>query len=304
MHQEIIKTLLYFDIFKYPLTKAEIRKYVSYQASESDINNAISSLLSEGKIYCFDNLYSLHNDISSIESRLECNKRAQDVMPKAISIGKRIEKFPFVRAVNLSGSISKDVMHLDSDLDYFVITEKNRLWLAKLFLVLFKRLFLLNSKKDFCINYFISESNLKIQERNIFTSIELASMIPVSDHYWHERLLSENPWIRDYCKNFDTKSSSAHVPISKPFWSRALYSLLKGKLGDRLEKRVMKSVYNKNKQKYANDLSVEDFELMFRTNEVQAKVHNSNHQGKILDLYAEKVKKFESRYNLPISEIN
>jgi len=229
MHQEIIKTLLYFDIFQYPLTKAEIGKYISYKSSESELENA-----------------------------------------------------------------------QDSDLDYFVITEKNRLWLAKLFLVLFKRLFLLNSKKEFCINYFISESNLKIQEKNIFTSIELVSMIPVNDNYWHGRLLSENTWINEYCKNFINKNASSPTPKSKPAWSKFVYSMLNGAIGDKLEKRVMMFVYNKNKKKYAKELSIEDFELMFRTNEVQAKVHNSNHQGRILDLYAEKVKEFESRYNVPL----
>jgi len=221
-------------------------------------------------------------------------------MPKALQIGKRIEKFPFVRAVNLSGSISKDVMHPDSDLDYFVITEKNRLWLAKLFLVLFKRFFLLNSKKEFCINYFISESNLKIQERNIFTSIELVSMIPVNNNYWHGRLLSENSWIQDYCKNFTNPNTHTATPKSKPLWSRIIHSMLNGSIGDRLEKRVMTFVYNKNKKKYAKELSIQDFELMFRTNEVQAKVHNSNHQGRILDLYMDKIDEFESRNNLSL----
>jgi len=304
MHQEIIKTLLYFDIFQHPLTKAEIWKYLSFQSNETEVAKALATLLSEGKIFKFDEFYSLHNNNKSIETRLECNKLAKEFMPKAIKIGKRIEKFPFVKAVNLSGSISKDVMHPDSDLDFFVITEKNRLWLAKLFLVLFKKLFLLNSKKEFCINYFISESNLQIQERNIFTSIELTSMIPVNGNYWHTRLLSENPWIKDYCKNFEFKYSESPNTEIKPAWSRFLRSTLSGTLGDKLEKSVMKSVYSKNKKQYAKDLSVEEFELMFRTNEVQAKVHNSNHQGKILALYGEKIRKFESRFNMPISGIN
>ena len=304
MNKEIINTLLYFDIFKYPLTKVEIRKYISLNCSESDIEVGLSNLLEEGKIFSFGDFYSLHNNQSTIDERLKSNQLAKSSMPKAIKIAKRIQKFPFVLSVNLSGSISKDVMHPDSDLDFFVITEKNRLWVAKLFLVLFKRLFLLNRKEDFCINYFISVSDLRIHEKNIFTAIELTSLKPVSGQEWHSDLLKANPWIKEYCKNCTYPSTDTTTKISKPLWSRLISSTLNGTLGDKLEKRVMKRVYESNKKKFSKGLSKEEFELMFRSDENQAKVHNSNHQSKILDLYAEKIENFESRINIPISENN
>ena len=42
-----------------------------------------------------------------------------------------IAAFPFVRAVGISGSLSKQYADENSDIDYFIITAANRLWIAK-----------------------------------------------------------------------------------------------------------------------------------------------------------------------------
>jgi len=304
MHNEIIKTLLYFDIFQYPLTISEIRRYLSCASSEEELREAIKPLLADKKIFQIGDFYTIRHDFSNIDRRLKCNDLAQYYMPRAFAIAQKIQKFPFVLSVNLTGSISKNVMHADSDLDFFVITENGRLWIAKLFLVLYKKLILFNRKKNFCINYFISNSNLEIQERNIFTAIELISMIPVTGKKWQSRLLDANPWIHNFCKNFKEDCSSHENNESKPIWSTFIASNLRGSFGDALENKVMKMAYKRNMNKYSNGLSKGDFELMFRTNAEQAKVHNSNHQRKILDRYFEKIAQFESSFNMSISERN
>ena len=78
---------------------------------------------------------------------------------------KFISKFPYVRAILLSGSISKGYMDKDSDVDYFIITQPNRLWVTRLLLMLFKKIFLFNSRKVFCINYFVDSEKLEIEEK-------------------------------------------------------------------------------------------------------------------------------------------
>src|SRR5690606_3777846 len=87
---------------------------------------------------------------------------------------KLISQFPFVRGVMASGSLSKGYADEKSDIDFFIITIPNRLWIARTLLVLYKRIFLLNSHKFFCVNYFVDEKHLGIEEKNLFTATELA----------------------------------------------------------------------------------------------------------------------------------
>src|SRR4029453_8923510 len=93
-----------------------------------------------------------------------------------------IASFPYVRCVCISGSLSKKYFDDTTDIDFFVITKPGRLWVCRTFLILFKKLFLLNSKKYFCINYFIDSDNLEIPDQNIFTATELTTLIPMHDY--------------------------------------------------------------------------------------------------------------------------
>ena len=85
--------------------------------------------------------------------------------------------FPFVRGVFLSGSISKGFMSESDDIDYFIITAPGRLWLTRTLLILFKKIFLFNSFRNFCLNYFIDSENLYIPEHNRYTATEIVFLI-------------------------------------------------------------------------------------------------------------------------------
>jgi predicted nucleotidyltransferase len=87
-----------------------------------------------------------------------------------------IKRFPFVRGVFVTGSLSKNSSDSSSDLDFMVITRKGRLWIARTLLMLFKKIFLLNSYKYFCINFLLSEDNLEIEDKNVFTATEVMTV--------------------------------------------------------------------------------------------------------------------------------
>ena len=80
------------------------------------------------------------------------------MMKAAKRVGTFIHRFPYVRGVYLSGSLSKHgITGKDDDLDFFIITKAGRVWAAKLLLIAFKKIVLLNSEKYFCINLLMSE---------------------------------------------------------------------------------------------------------------------------------------------------
>ena len=163
----LLKPILYFSLFKYPLTEEEIFNF-SKAESKEQIKLDLIELVNDDIIYKIDDFYLTENNETLIKRRLEGNKMAKNIYQKALTVSRLISKFPYVEGVGISGSLSKGYYDDDGDIDFFIITSPKRLWIARTFLILYKKIFLLNSRKYFCVNYFISSNALEIEEKNIF----------------------------------------------------------------------------------------------------------------------------------------
>lgn len=153
--QYVLKTLLYFDIFNYPLTSREIFRFLGANSvSEKDVVNCLNNLSEQDYVFNTNQFYSLQSGNSIIDRRMKGNAEASKYFPLALQQASLISKFPFVRAVFASGSFSKDYMDENSDLDFFIVTAPGRLWIARMLLVLYRRIALSNSLKYFCVNLF------------------------------------------------------------------------------------------------------------------------------------------------------
>ena len=148
IQMDVLATLSYFSVFDYPVTIEELNNYLSDEVQPSDISCLINANLiqqSENKYY------NLKDYPIDLKDRIKGNKRAEQLKERAIKRANFIGSFPFVRSVCLSGSMSKGYMGQDADLDFFIITKPNRLWIARTLLILYKKIFLLNSRKYFCL---------------------------------------------------------------------------------------------------------------------------------------------------------
>jgi len=148
-HDAVIKALVYFDIFHYPLTGAEIRQFLDRNASETAVQQWIGELQEQGKLFFHNGFYSLQdNPLLSIR-RKEGNQYAAVLLKKAVSIGRFLYRFPYVRAIGISGSLSKNFADEKADIDFFIITKSNRLWIARTLMHLYKKLSFLRGRQHF-----------------------------------------------------------------------------------------------------------------------------------------------------------
>ena len=109
--KSIIKTLAYYDIFDYPLNLTEIYQNLGTNSvSLSDIQNEIEYLCDAGLTFEKNKFYLLRNNPNFISRRLQGNRLAEKKLNSAYRMTRFISKFPYVRAVLLSGSISKGYM--------------------------------------------------------------------------------------------------------------------------------------------------------------------------------------------------
>ncbi|WAC03765.1 nucleotidyltransferase domain-containing protein [Lacinutrix neustonica] len=210
-----LKPILYYSIFNYPLTKEEIFLY-SQSQNRDIIENEIKTLESINVLKEHKGFYIYNNDTAIAERRLISNRKAMQIMPKALKRAQFISKFPYVKSVSISGALSKGSYDNDGDIDFFIITKPNRLWIARTSLILYKKIFLLNSKKYFCVNYFISTNHPEISEKNLFTATELATLIPVTGKKTYTAFLEKNSWAKKHFPNINALKED-DIKDVKPF---------------------------------------------------------------------------------------
>ncbi len=295
----IVACLTYFDIFQHPLRKEELHNFLRIPISIPQLEQSLQNLLASKSIYLINGYYLLQNDASRITDRLVFEKNADEKIELALKYGQLIQKFPFIKATLISGSLSKHIMREDSDIDFFIISKANRIWISKLFLKIYKILFLGNSKEHFCINYFIAEADLYIKEQNTFTATELATLIPIGCEAAYQNLLKENEWYKAFLPNYAIlKRKSLQVAhLEKPLISKGIQQLFFGKWGDHFDTFIMKLHAYRNKKKYVGLTRNKDFELMLRATKSQIKVHPPNHQNVTLRKYRELVEKLTTETN-------
>ncbi len=290
--KNVLKTLAYFDVFSYPLTSEELKIFFGGNENPNgNIDEALESLKEKELVFQNQKFYQLDNSFEQIERRLKGNKLAESYLAKAKKISVFIGNFPFVRGVYISGSLSKGYMGEDADIDYFIVTKPGRLWLARTMLVMFKKLFLLNSRKYFCVNYFVDENHLEIEEKNLFTATELVTLIPTYNSQIFEELKKQNPWVKQYYPNHPW-NNQINVPLGKgSLVKKFLEFLLSGKLGEYLDKKSMMKTLTfwKNKFSYFTE---KDFNNALKSRSYISKHHPQNFQKKVLNAFEQKVNEF------------
>jgi len=297
----VLRTLLYFDIFNHPLTAIEIHKYLHNKASS--IENTLDSLnylLQSGIIVKKENHFLLNNNSNIIERRKKGEEQSLKALKTALKYSRIIARFPFVRAVFISGSLSKGYMDVESDIDYFIITAPQRLWLTRTLLVLFKKTILLNSRKNFCLNYFVASDNLEIPDRNIFTATELVSVIPTYNYPEYKKFLTNNSWSLEFLPNMAIRSAEYCIKPIRNYIKKPLENFFDREIGEMLDAFCFRLTLRFWKKKFKH-FDKDDFDQRLRSKKNVSKHHPLGYQFKVLKAFDEKIIMFELKNGIKIS---
>jgi hypothetical protein len=280
----VYKCLAYFDVFRHPLTLEEIVDYCETPIALQEAKDVLTSLIKSEKISQKDIYYFLSTSSETIiEERILNEAYAFKKRDKAIEYARLIAKFPYVEGVGISGSFSKGVLNRDGDIDYFIITKPERLWLCRTLLVLYKKTVLLNSRKYFCINYFVSSDNLHIPDRNSFVATEIKTLMPTYNARLFTAFEETNKWARDFLPNkapFNLDLCSN--VINKSLLSTGLEKLFRSSIGNVFDEFCFRITLKRWQKKFP-DLSNEDFDLNLRSRKNVSKHHPRGFQKKVLE---------------------
>lgn len=295
--ENILTTLAYFDMFNYPLTRAEVYLFLSNKHPYELFDDALRCLVECSALHQFDKFYTLKNDQYLVARRIEGNKKAAELIKIAGKVGSLLIRFPYVRGIAISGSLSKNFADDDSDVDLFIITEKNRLWIARTIMHCFKKLtFLVNKEHLFCMNYYIDMQELEIPEKNIYTAIEIGTLIPLQGDVVFEKFYAANAWTRQFLPNKNMRVASAK-PVKKIFFKTLFERIFNIPPVNAIDNMLMKITASRwLKKTLLNRLNSHGTVLGLLTDRHFAKPDPKNFQGSLLAKYEHKVAHVLSEY--------
>jgi hypothetical protein len=291
LEKEILKVLAYFDIFNYPVSATEIRQFSGSRSIINDFQVTLERLLRSKTISTHDGYYFLGDDPTIVKQREIDNKRAENLIKTAYKISSFLFHFPYVRGIGISGSLSKNVANENTDIDFFVITKANRLWIARTAMHLFKKLsFIVGRQHWFCMNYYIDESALIIPEKNIFTATEVVTLLPVCGNGTLKRFFAANDWTQVYFPNYELNKHSYKDPGSS-MMKRATESVFNNSLGEWLDNFLMRLTSTRWLQKeLSNKTNVKGNRMGLLTGKHFSRPNPVFFQEKVLRQYESKLR--------------
>lgn len=207
-----IHCLNYFGIFRYPLRVEEVHQFNTVVASLELVKVTLENLLEKKQVFKIRGFFMTENNSNWVQERLLGNERAYQILSKSNKYVNIIAGFPFVKGIAISGSLSKYYASEKTDIDYFIITEANRLWISRTLLHLFKKLtFVTGHQHYFCMNYLVDTNALKITHPNLYSAIETVTILPVYNSKIVDEFLKENRWVIDFLPNFNTKVNESYL---------------------------------------------------------------------------------------------
>lgn len=152
--------------------------------------------------------YLLTTDDQSLRSRFEREQVSAAKLESAASFAKLLTRLvPFIRTIAVTGSVAYGSADKWDDVDLFVITERNRLWLSTFLMLLQIRLYKLLELRaahllPFCLSYLHDEEGFSNESQrsrtNPLFARELLKAKPVAGTEEYRRILEENRWVADY----------------------------------------------------------------------------------------------------------
>jgi hypothetical protein len=204
---DLLSVVLYFDVFNWPLTRPELVRFVAPSEPEA-IDRVCERLIADGTLGGRGPFVHLPGKHANIERRQRSAQRAEQVWPAARRAAAVLARMPFVRGVLITGGLSKGAADEDSDVDFLLVVEPGRVWITKSLLQVFRRSLPPRIRECFCTNYLIAADRLLLDDRTMYTAVELLTAVPMYGRACAE-LVEANAWARSYIPGFDAFAERA-----------------------------------------------------------------------------------------------
>lgn len=285
-HEEAIeKTLLYSHLFNGGLHKNDLYKFLfDVKINEQQFEVALSNLVYSNRINLINDKISLNYHNINIYKK-EIKKVDKKKIKRTLRI---IKNIPFITCICFSGGTANYGIENHDDIDLFIITKPDSLYLVYLTIHILSKIFKL--RKQLCANFLIGETYLEIKDqRDYYTAHQIVSLIPIKNSKMLDLFRQNNSWVNELFPNFNSKFFNEEGRIDK---TNKYYLLLKPI--NILLKYFYRFYYGKYLQK--------DLSGAIKLDDNCLKLYTNDHRLKILKAFNSEWKKYlEARKHVPVT---
>lgn len=210
IHDGLEKVFRVSEYLRFPFTLDEVANYFLPRMSLTA--EQLGSMLSRGDFpdipFHIKDGYLLTNADQADNSRLEREQLSAAKLDSAAKFaGGLTRAVPFIRTVAVTGSVAYGSADRWDDIDLFIVTNRNRLWLsAFMTLILIRLIKILGLRPShlalFCLSYVHDENGFASESQknrtNPLFARELLKAKPVAGQGEYRRLLETNDWVGSF----------------------------------------------------------------------------------------------------------
>lgn len=171
LSNNLLRLFSFFDLFDYPLSFCEIKKYLSDVEKNENLSlvNSLENLIENNTICLEKGFYFLKNRDSVVHIRRQRHNYYLRKLNKAKFFAKIFSFLPFIKMIALVNTIGSFNLKDGGDIDFFIITKKNRIWISRLYCtgiakMLHSRPNKKTKKDKICLSFYLAENNLNLSK--------------------------------------------------------------------------------------------------------------------------------------------
>lgn len=202
----VYETLVFFDVEQMPLTLVEISNNLPGRDVERGLL-AIERVLRTELVRLVRFRQGFYF-LAKREKLLSLRRARYRVSLQRLFRAKRhlrgLRHLPYLRAVAISGSLCFLNSRESSDIDLFIITAKDKVWLSRIFVTLYfqimgRRRHGRRISGRYCLNHYVAEDVIFQDDRELFTATAYSAMLTVMGHKKYQKFWERNIWLaRDF----------------------------------------------------------------------------------------------------------
>ena len=202
LQKNILKTIIWFDLFEYPLKLEEIFWYLPDKVENLEF--ILNNLITENKIQKKQDFYFLFGRQEIVNIRKERRVESFKKIKRAKRAVRFLRNLPFARAIFLCNVLGYLNAKEQDDIDFLIITEKNKIWTTRWFATGFFKILNLRPRPDkiknkFCFSFYLSLDNLNLGniklEDDPYLKYWLTGLLPLYDeNNYLDKIFNNNLW--------------------------------------------------------------------------------------------------------------
>ncbi len=310
LESAIIRTLVYYDLFDYPLTVEELWRWL-YPAtplqlpiSQADIETALVSDSIKHRIQRSGAYVLLTGREALVTIRQQRHEFGKKKWRRALTGAQFLEIVPFVKLVAVSNTLAIDNAKVTSDIDYVIVTSPGFIWLTRLMVtgvisLLGLRRHDAKIQDRICLSFYVSREAMNFEKiaaipddpHRLFLTAQIVPLMNDDETYqsfrtanswvnnrlpnawewaWEQRIIQPNKLYRSLKHSFES------------FFSTGIGQMFEGLARDRQLKKMAGNINSRAKE-LTHDVIINEDMLKFHENNRLAE-NNNRFQQRLTEL--------------------